>query len=53
MAPAGNNKHCQESMNQTFFYTNVVPQDLDNNGNYWNRLEIWCRNLVIIGKEMV
>lgn len=46
MAPAGNNKHCQESMNQTFFYTNVVPQDLDNNGNYWNRLEIWCRNLV-------
>ena len=46
MAPAGNNKHCQDSMNQTFFYTNVVPQDLDNNGNYWNRLEIWCRNLV-------
>jgi len=46
MAPAGNNKHCQDSMNQTFYYTNVVPQDLDNNGNYWNRLEIWCRNLV-------
>ena len=20
-------------------------QDLDNNGNYWNRLEIWCRGL--------
>ena len=46
MAPAGNNKHCQDSMNETFYYTNVVPQDLDNNGNYWNRLEIWCRNLV-------
>jgi len=45
MAPAGNNKHCQDSMNETFYYTNVVPQDLDNNGNYWNRLEIWCRNL--------
>lgn len=45
MAPAGNNKHCQASMNDTFFLTNVVPQDLDNNGNYWNRLEIYCRNL--------
>ena len=46
MAPAGINKPCQDSMNQTFYYTNVVPQDLDNNCNYWNRLEIWCRNLV-------
>jgi len=45
MAPAGNNKHCQDSMNQTFLLTNVVPQDMDNNGNYWNRLEIYCRNL--------
>ena len=45
MAPAGNNKHCQDSMNQTFLLTNVVPQDIDNNGNYWNRLEIYCRNL--------
>jgi len=45
MAPAGNNKHCQASMNDTFYLTNVVPQDMDNNGNYWNRLEIYCRNL--------
>lgn len=45
MAPAGNNKHCQESMKQTFLLTNVVPQDIDNNGNYWNRLEIYCRKL--------
>jgi len=46
MAPAGNNKHCPESMRQTFYLTNVVPQDIDNNGNYWNRLEIYCRGLV-------
>jgi len=46
MAAAGNNKHCRESMKQTFFLTNVVPQDIDNNGNYWNRLEIFCRDLV-------
>ena len=26
MAPAGNNKHCQESMRDTFLLTNVVPQ---------------------------
>jgi len=45
MAPAGNNKHCQASMGDTFYLTNIVPQDLDNNGNYWNRLEIWCRGL--------
>ena len=45
MAPAGNNKHCQQSMKDTFYLTNIVPQDLDNNGGYWNRLEIWCRDL--------
>merc|ERR1719419_2130060 len=32
-------------MNQTFYLSNVVPQDLDNNGGYWNRLEIYCRDL--------
>lgn len=45
MAPAGNNKHCQDSMKDTFYLTNVVPQDIDNNGGYWNRLEIWVRDL--------
>ena len=48
MAPAGNDKHCQEAMNQTFYLTNIVPQDLDYNGNYWNCLEIYCRELNFI-----
>ena len=26
MAPAGNNKHSQAAMNQTFYLTNIVPQ---------------------------
>lgn len=26
MAPAGNNKHCQRSMDDTFLLSNVVPQ---------------------------
>ena len=29
----------------TFYLTNIVPQDIDNNGGYWNRLEVWCRDL--------
>ena len=45
MAPAGDNKHCQASMADTFYLTNIVPQDMDNNGGYWNRLEMWCREL--------
>ena len=45
MAPAGDNKHCQASMSDTFYLTNIVPQDIDNNGGYWNRLEMWCRDL--------
>ncbi len=31
MAAAGNYKHCQKSMNDTFYLTNVVPQNMDNN----------------------
>jgi len=45
MAPAGNNKHCRDSMQDTFYLTNIVPQDIENNGGYWNRLEIWVRDL--------
>ncbi len=26
MAPAGNNKHCQQAMDDTFLLSNVVPQ---------------------------
>lgn len=31
MAPAGNYKFCQKSMDDTFFLTNILPQDVDNN----------------------
>ncbi len=34
MAPAGNYKHCQNSMNDTFYLTNIVPQNMDNNSGY-------------------
>ncbi|XP_052768716.1 nuclease EXOG, mitochondrial-like [Mya arenaria] len=45
MAPAGDNKYNQESMNESFYLSNVVPQNLDNNAGFWNRLEMYCRDL--------
>ncbi|CAD5123269.1 DgyrCDS11628 [Dimorphilus gyrociliatus] len=46
MAPAGDNKHDQEAMDESFLLTNIVPQDLSNNAGFWNRLEMYCRKLV-------
>ena len=42
---SGNNKHDQDAMNETFYLSNIVPQDLDNNANFWYRLEAYCRSL--------
>lgn len=42
---SGNNKFNQEAMDATFFLSNIVPQNLDNNANYWYRLEAYCRGL--------
>ena len=47
MAPAGNNKFCQKSMNDTFLLSNIVPQDINNNGDFWNRLEIYARWVIL------
>lgn len=47
MAPAGNNKQSMEAMRDTFLLnSNIVPQDLDMNIYYWNRLEKFCKDLV-------
>ena len=32
-------------MDDTFYLTNVVPQDYKNNAGFWNRFEIYCREL--------
>jgi nuclease EXOG, mitochondrial len=32
-------------MNDTFFLSNIVPQDGNNNSGYWNQLEGFCRHL--------
>ncbi|XP_074659448.1 nuclease EXOG, mitochondrial-like [Tubulanus polymorphus] len=45
MAPAGDNKKDQVSMDETFYLSNIVPQNMDNNAGFWNRLEMYCRDL--------
>lgn len=34
MAAAGNYRHSQESMDDTFYLTNIVPQNFQNNEKY-------------------
>ena len=45
MAPAGDNKLDQESMNETFFLSNILPQNYENNANFWYKMEVFCRSL--------
>ncbi|XP_074262151.1 nuclease EXOG, mitochondrial isoform X1 [Saimiri boliviensis] len=35
----------QKAMAETFYLSNIVPQDFDNNSGYWNRIEMYCREL--------
>ncbi|KAM6953750.1 nuclease EXOG, mitochondrial [Aplochiton taeniatus] len=45
MAPAGDNKQSEQSMAETFYLSNIVPQNFENNAGFWNRLEMYCREL--------
>ncbi|KAK2870496.1 hypothetical protein QQF64_021524 [Cirrhinus molitorella] len=45
MAPAGDNKISEQAMAETFYLSNIVPQNYENNAGFWNRLEIYCREL--------
>ncbi|XP_045858093.1 nuclease EXOG, mitochondrial [Meles meles] len=45
MAPAGDNKFSSKAMAETFYLSNIVPQNFDNNAGYWNRMEMYCREL--------
>lgn len=35
----------QASMDETFYLSIILPQDHNNNAGFWNRLEIFCRDL--------
>ncbi|XP_078087772.1 nuclease EXOG, mitochondrial [Mustelus asterias] len=45
MAPAGDNKFSPQAMAETFYLSNIVPQNFENNAGFWNRLEMYCREL--------
>ncbi|KAK3587995.1 hypothetical protein CHS0354_014516 [Potamilus streckersoni] len=45
MSPAGNHKISKEAMKDSFFLSNIVPQNYENNAGFWNRLEMYCRDL--------
>ncbi|XP_066538962.1 nuclease EXOG, mitochondrial-like [Hoplias malabaricus] len=45
MAPAADNKFSEQSMAETFYLSNIVPQNYENNAGFWNRLEMYCREL--------
>ncbi|XP_012995085.1 nuclease EXOG, mitochondrial isoform X2 [Esox lucius] len=45
MAPAGDNKSSEQAMAETFYLSNIVPQNYENNAGFWNRLEMYCRDL--------
>ncbi|NP_001090384.1 nuclease EXOG, mitochondrial [Xenopus laevis] len=45
MAPAGDNKFSTEAMAETFYLSNIVPQNYENNAGFWNRMEMYCRDL--------
>ena len=35
-------------MKDTFYLSNIVPQNYDNNAGFWNRFEMYCRDLTKI-----
>lgn len=43
--PAGDNKNTKEGMIESFYLSNVVPQNYENNAGFWNRFEMYCRDL--------
>lgn len=43
MSPAGNNTQNDQIMSESFFLSNMVPQNSNNNRGIWRQLETWER----------
>jgi endonuclease G len=43
LAPAGDMKWSHKAMQESFYYTNICPQDKGLNTGIWNSLEVRCR----------
>lgn len=45
MCPAADNRHSSKAMKESFYMSNICPQNHDLNSNEWNDLEMACRRL--------
>ncbi len=52
MAPAADFSQDQQMMDESFYYSNIVPQDPDNNRHIWAALEKRVRNWLINRNEL-
>ncbi|XP_038637718.1 endonuclease G, mitochondrial [Scyliorhinus canicula] len=52
LAAAANHSHSQRSLDDTFYLSNVVPQNPNLNKNVWNNLEKYCRSLTKSNKNV-
>ena len=52
MCPSGDRTNTQHDNSITFLMTNMIPQSPNNNQGPWADLEIYCRELVKLGKEL-
>ena len=53
MAPAGDMKWDEQAMNETFFLTNVCPQDPELNAGMWNDIEMKVREWARRDKSLI
>ncbi len=53
MAPAGDMKWSRKAMDESFFMTNIVPQNNALNRGVWNRLEEKCRQRAVRDSAIV
>jgi endonuclease G, mitochondrial len=50
--PSADRTNTIENNSATFLMTNMMPQVADNNSGPWEKLEEYCRELVVQGKEL-
>lgn len=53
MAPAGDMKWSTQAMEESFYMTNIVPQNHELNRGVWNRLEEKCRQRAVSDSAIV
>ncbi len=53
MAPAGDMKWDEQAMNETFFLTNICPQDKALNAGMWNDIELKVREWARRDKSLI